>query len=132
MVFTYHRLPNSEDNYWSTFNLFPPLNELLEYILYNDPTGVQKIQVDWLSLVAMHYPKIEAQLFAFMNQSVQQWSLHPPPVYTPATLFLDSISLPKNFASERNWELDFSSINGFDYLCLEMNDWEPVHLSVSV
>ena len=128
-VFKQDNLP--EECYWSTFEKFSPLNQEIEYVIYNGAAGIEQIQVEWFSEVEANYLAIEKQLFEFIHQSLNTLESNKKDSYSKKDLTLDSISILKSFSEDACWEMAFSLNNGIEWFTIEIKEWTPSRCYIS-
>jgi hypothetical protein len=129
MNLTFIEEQNSEEPYWSSFFKFKPTNSAIELVLYNHKNGYEKGQLNWFYEIKNEYLLNEKQLFEFINQEIRQVRPLSKETYSRANLTLNSIAILKEFKTKELWELDFCCDNHIEHLVIEMNKWNPYHLS---
>jgi hypothetical protein len=120
-----------EECYWSAFGKFLPLNDAIEYLIYNGESGAEKAQIECLKEIEANYLNVENEIFEFIHQSLKKLSLNKKESYSKRKLTLESISILKSFPKDSCWEMDFSLNQGFGCFTIEMKEWIPYHFSIS-
>ncbi|MFT5647663.1 MAG: hypothetical protein ACI976_002356 [Aureispira sp.] len=129
MNLTFIEEQNSEEPYWSSFFKFKPTNSAIELVLYNHKNGYEKGPLNWFYEIKNEYLLNEKQLFEFINQEIGQVRPLSKETYSRTNLTLNSIAILKEFKTKELWELDFCCNNDIEHLVIEMNKWNPYHLS---